>query len=210
MWRPESDAAVRNHVECNGLRLWGTIAESLGNGAKARQVRDRWVYHLDPSLNHGPWSPEEDARLDGLYRKSKGSWSTMALSLPGRTDVAVKNRWIVSGKKVSDIEMSLEDVDGVDLAIMFGKELADAPVSPASCKKRKSEGSPVQAHAKKPLRLPTPPPCSTTGMRKVTLDGTMGVKTFGAGALASFSGINAMLAKQPDARKQKWGGLGRF
>ena len=41
---------------------WSVIAAAV-NGRLGKQVRERWYNHLDPTLNKGPWTAEEDAKL---------------------------------------------------------------------------------------------------------------------------------------------------
>lgn len=214
-WNPEADALVINHVERYGLKYWAELAKNVNNGSNARQVRERWTYQLDPSVNHGPWSPEEDARLEGLFIKSGGSWSVMALSMPGRTDLQVKNRWTAITRKFftrpnAALATPLDQMEPSELVNLFGDAAAENPPSPPLQQpvKRKAVAvavAPRPVLVKKPRA--TPSPCTDQSMTKVTLGG------FGHFSSSPFTSINASLAgpksKIKDARAQKWDGLGR-
>ena len=38
---------------------WSAIAKELGTNRTGKQCRERWLNHLDPSINKGPWTPDE-------------------------------------------------------------------------------------------------------------------------------------------------------
>ena len=211
-WNPEADQRLRNHVERHGLKCWAELAKNVNNGCNARQVRERWVYQLDPSINHGPWSPEEDARMEELFIKSGGSWAVMALSLPGRTDMQIKNRWTVTTNKFFSkpaLAAPLHEMQASELFDLFESTSAENPASPPANVGKKRM---VTAVAPRPAPIKraraTPSPCTDQSMTKVTFGG------FGHLSSSTFASLNASLAgpksKIADARAQKWDGLGKL
>lgn len=48
-----------------GFSNWSELATHTP-GRTAKQCRERWCHHLDPSVNHGNWTMEEDRQLKAL------------------------------------------------------------------------------------------------------------------------------------------------
>ena len=71
---------------------WGSLATHV-EGRTAKQCRERWCNHLDPSIKRGNWTAEEDRYL--LTRQSKlgNKWTKISVTMDGRTENAVKIRW---------------------------------------------------------------------------------------------------------------------
>jgi len=53
----------------------------------------RWYNHLDPTINKGPWSSEEDAILLKAVEELGTRWTLVARRLQGRSENSAKNRW---------------------------------------------------------------------------------------------------------------------
>lgn len=53
----------------------------------------RWHNHLDPNINKGPWTEEEDDLLISKHSELGNKWAEIAKYMEGRTDNMIKNRW---------------------------------------------------------------------------------------------------------------------
>ena len=67
-WGPDEDEAIRQLVARLGTKSWATIATALSReynfgGKTAKQCRERWYNHLNPSLSKAPLSEEEERIL---------------------------------------------------------------------------------------------------------------------------------------------------
>ena len=63
-------------------------------GRIGKQCRERWFNHLDPVIKRTEWTPAEEMILYQSQRHFGNRWKEMAKMLPGRTENAVKNRYI--------------------------------------------------------------------------------------------------------------------
>lgn len=110
-WKREEDETIIAFVKANGTKKWQKLCELLP-GRIGKQCRERWRNHLDPSINHEPWTPEEDQLLIRLHREYGNSWVKIASMMNNRSDNAVKNRWNSTLRK------------------MEGRDKLDAPAKP--------------------------------------------------------------------------------
>ncbi|KAE9035177.1 hypothetical protein PR003_g10011 [Phytophthora rubi] len=90
-WSFEEDSTLEQMV-LQGCHSWGEVAAHIP-GRTAKQCRERWRNHLDPSINKSPFTPEEDTIIQEGFEKMGNRWTQIAELLPGRTEDAVKLRW---------------------------------------------------------------------------------------------------------------------
>lgn len=91
-WTREEDETIVNYVRTCGTKSWTRLAQLLP-GRIGKQCRERWVNHLDPNINRGPWTDEEDNLLIELHEKYGNSWTKISDHIFQRSDNAIKNRW---------------------------------------------------------------------------------------------------------------------
>ncbi|CAJ1946251.1 unnamed protein product [Cylindrotheca closterium] len=96
-WTAQEDEVVRKAVvssRCNNFNAWTTLAPFLP-GRKGKQIRDRWVNHLNPRLLHTPFDKEEDLRLWKAVTDFGTSWKEISVRhfYSKRSENAIKNRW---------------------------------------------------------------------------------------------------------------------
>lgn len=96
-WTDQEDAivmeAVTNSKEQPFTR-WSDLAQRLP-GRVGKQIRDRWVNHLNPNINHLPFSREDDLLLWEGHKKLGKRWVEIATSFfqSTRSENHIKNRW---------------------------------------------------------------------------------------------------------------------
>jgi hypothetical protein len=89
--KAEDDLLIRL-VQQFGDKNWAMIAQYMKRRT-ARQCRERYKNYLAPTVNHRPWSEEEDELLARQVAQYGQKWSKIAAVFEGRSDVNVKNRW---------------------------------------------------------------------------------------------------------------------
>lgn len=104
-WTDQEDETIIEFVKQNGTKKWQKLCQLLP-GRIGKQCRERWRNHLDPAINHDPWTPEEDKLLIRLHREYGNSWVKISALMKNRSDNAVKNRWNSTLKKMEQREQA--------------------------------------------------------------------------------------------------------
>ncbi|KAJ8773056.1 hypothetical protein K2173_028233 [Erythroxylum novogranatense] len=91
-WTLDEDKCLKVAVKFFGPKNWNKIAQFVP-GRTQVQCRERWFNALDPSLNTGEWSEEEDLRLKAIIEECGYGWAEIAKHFPGRTDSCCRRRW---------------------------------------------------------------------------------------------------------------------
>ncbi|EJK77044.1 hypothetical protein THAOC_01151, partial [Thalassiosira oceanica] len=128
-WTEAEDALIYRAVHVaqqaeknGGCPEWSAMACTLP-GRKGKQVRERWRNCLDPKLEHGPFTREDDVRLWDGQKVHGRKWAEIATSVfdGSRSENQVKNRWYSAAfKKV--------------VAVEFGQEACEEAFAPSSSK----------------------------------------------------------------------------
>ena len=97
VWSVEEDEIVRNAVSAMGSRnfnAWTSLVPFLP-GRTGKQIRDRWINHLNPHLIHTPFDRDEDLLLWNAFLKFGKSWKEISLRHfhSRRSENKIKNRW---------------------------------------------------------------------------------------------------------------------
>ena len=92
-WNEVEDIRLVAAISKHGARDWKKIAEFVG-GRTSSQCNQRWCRALDPQINHGNWTEEEDAKLlKAVEMFGNVSWCQIAKSISGRTDLQCRYRY---------------------------------------------------------------------------------------------------------------------
>ncbi|GAB2248907.1 hypothetical protein Droror1_Dr00012266 [Drosera rotundifolia] len=90
-WSKEEDKRLKIGMTILGPK-WHIIAKFVPGRTQA-QCRDRWVNNLDPSVNMGEWTSDEELKLRLAIEKHGYRWARVASSLGSRTDAQCRWKW---------------------------------------------------------------------------------------------------------------------
>jgi hypothetical protein len=117
---------------------WSDLAQRLP-GRVGKQIRDRWVNHLNPAINHLPFSRDDDMTLWNGHTNMGKRWVEIASKCfnQTRSENHIKNRWYsASFKKFITNEF------GLDAYLGTNKTTSTTKQSPEKKKKSSSVSSP--------------------------------------------------------------------
>merc|ERR1719296_304072 len=96
-WQDHEDAIVVEAVTTSSeqpFTRWSDLAQKLP-GRVGKQIRDRWVNHLNPAINHMPFTREDDLLLFKGHQELGKRWVEISTKYfnSTRSENHIKNRW---------------------------------------------------------------------------------------------------------------------
>ena len=146
-WQDHEDAIVVEAVTTSTeqpFTRWSDLAQRLP-GRVGKQIRDRWVNHLNPSINHMPFSKKDDRLLYKGYLDLGKKWVEISSKYfnSTRSENHIKNRWYsASFKKFITQEFGPEAYNATSKNNSI--ESVAAPVVSSSPKTIKTEDNQLQ------------------------------------------------------------------
>lgn len=100
-WTEEEDQQLMAALKIYGTQNWQAVAQMI-DGRTGQQCLHRYEKAINPQIKRGRWSTDEDELLRKAVRpfiqsssaSTKINWSTVKLTVPGRTDVQCRERWV--------------------------------------------------------------------------------------------------------------------
>ncbi|KAJ1664120.1 hypothetical protein EV178_004406 [Coemansia sp. RSA 1646] len=90
-WTQEEDDLLRERV-AQYPSQWSRVAEGI-TGRTDDQCAKRWRESLDPEIERGKWTPEEDRLLLDKFAEFGTQWQKIATFFQGRPGLHCRNRW---------------------------------------------------------------------------------------------------------------------
>jgi len=75
-WSEEEDKFLLRLVKKHGKK-WGKLSQ-LMRTRNCKQIRDRYINNLDPSINREKFTENEDEKIFEMYKKNGNSWCKIA------------------------------------------------------------------------------------------------------------------------------------
>ncbi|OHS96118.1 r2r3-MYB transcription factor [Tritrichomonas foetus] len=86
---------------------WQNVAKFVGNGMTFFQCSQRWNRVLNPSIEKGPWTVEEEKKLMDLVKHyGNKAWTTISKEMKTRSDVQCRYKYILIDKNGSSLKES--------------------------------------------------------------------------------------------------------
>jgi len=101
-WSQEEDEKLKIFIKRFG-KNWSLISKYIPTRS-GKQIRDRYLNTLDPTILREKFTYDEDLRIIEFYKQYGSSWSLIAKNFNGRTGDMIKNRFYSSLKKLVGIE----------------------------------------------------------------------------------------------------------
>ena len=101
-WTEEEDIKLKKIVLSGKCKTWTDICFYM-EGRNPKQCRERWISKLSPGLSLGSFTLQEDIMILYQYRNYGRSWKQISCYMPGRSPIAIKNRFNFLDRHKSDL-----------------------------------------------------------------------------------------------------------
>jgi hypothetical protein len=107
-WTEDEDAFILRSVSTSGeqpFTRWSELALHMP-GRHGKQIRERWINHLNPHISHLPFTEEDDLKLYKAAQKYGKKWVEISSKFfhSTRAENQIKNRWYSAAFKKFIVE----------------------------------------------------------------------------------------------------------
>lgn len=117
----EEDQRLIFLVNKYGPNSWNIISAHM-NGRNVRQCRERWRHYLSPQVSTKPWTYYEDCILMQKYAEFGPKWKNIAVVLPHRTEISVKNRFLLKKRHDQRLSSQIVEISNEYVKKIFDKQ----------------------------------------------------------------------------------------
>jgi hypothetical protein len=108
-WTKDEDEKLKLWMDTYGEANWTQCADFI-IGRTGKQCRERWMNVLNPNLNKGFWSVEEDYKLCFIVKELGTKWTLISKFFNNRALNDLKNRFYFLSKKYNNnIQCSIKN-----------------------------------------------------------------------------------------------------
>jgi hypothetical protein len=97
-WDKDEDDILLEGIEQLG-KQWSVIAKVFFKDRTPKQIRDRYINYLSPTIKKGRFEESEDLSVLQMYLRFGPKWTVMQRHMPFRSADAIKNRFNSSIKR---------------------------------------------------------------------------------------------------------------
>lgn len=93
-WMTEEDRLLNRLVCAHGDGDdidWSVLEQSFNGTRDSKQIRERWVNHLNPSIKKRKFNDDEISIIEEECSKHKFKWAKIAKKIPNATPLMIKN-----------------------------------------------------------------------------------------------------------------------
>ncbi|OHT02021.1 Myb-like DNA-binding domain containing protein [Tritrichomonas foetus] len=87
----EEDKEIKRYVKEYG-KNWKAISEQMPH-LLPRQIRERYIFYLDPSISNSEWDEKSERMLLDLVETYGTTWTTINAFFPKQSLINIKNQW---------------------------------------------------------------------------------------------------------------------